>query len=55
MQTRIKLSEAAQQSLRCPICKAKFELRSEKERDETSNRALHPAPRRQFDCVVTRF
>lgn len=31
MQTRIKLSEAVQQSLRCPICKAKLELRSEKQ------------------------
>ncbi len=31
MQSRIKLSEAVQQSLRCPICKAKLELRSEKQ------------------------
>jgi SAM-dependent methyltransferase/uncharacterized protein YbaR (Trm112 family) len=31
MQTRIKPSEAVQQSLHCPICKAKLELRSEKQ------------------------
>ena len=31
MQTRIKLSQASQQSLRCPICKANLELRNEKQ------------------------
>src|SRR5437868_14962518 len=31
MLTQIKLSEAVQQSLRCPSCKAKLELRSEKQ------------------------
>src|SRR5690348_7991252 len=31
MQTRIKLTKAVQRSLRCPICKAKLELRSEEQ------------------------